>query len=849
MSYSTYTFLFSSLPALPLLCSGALASNGPAREIGTNSPISEPYPPLHGGTFTGESVPESPDPLQQFRWTAPEASDGLQTYELRPLSVTTDPLGAFGRPDSATTSNCRVTVKGPGSIRFDFGVESAAWLEFDSPDLCGDVEMSISEFNQPPVPAAPGKTRTPVRHGNTWRLELNSELYEGVRFGWIHVRRFDQPWHISAVRLVCQIRPVNYSGSFSCSDPMLTRIWYTGAYAVKLNLLKEYMGAILMDRGDRLVWSGDAHVAQAAALVSLGNWDFIAKNVDRTAGKNNDTDSAISSYSLYWVLSLLEYYRFTGDVAEVQKHLSNVLAKLDHGAAIFADPPVTFYGWDERLGAGFENPECAEAKNAYRLLFIHTCREFANAAGTLGRPDLRDRYMALAVTRAAQLRTDPRWCEPFGIHAAADALNAGFTLSGPEQAILDRQFANRVNRISFSPFNEYFLLYAMDRLGRHDDALTAVCDCWGGQVAYGGTTFFECYDPSWNGFLNKNDPLPNGQEGCTSLCHPWSSGVTKWLTEEVLGIRPTAPGFASVDILPQLGSTLTRVSGAVPTPHGVVGAGFDVQSGRCQATIPSGVVGRVGIPKARRTIASVKINNHLAWDGTYHSIGGIESAGETAEYIRFDGVKSGDYAIRVKYLGHARPAPEQTMEYPVALLKTDATTHGDWGGRYGRDGYVLFSYDGAGKDRVQLPLYVTSVTPLLARPFRRDTTWAMRTDDRRAPAPDPSNTIPRNAGCTYAPLPGWPNMTLHLDVDVKTNTAYSLALYFLDWDKKGRQTTVQVRDLKTLDLIAPIEMVSDYANGKYLVFRCDRSVRVRIDHVRGDNAVISGVFFDPASAQ
>jgi alpha-L-rhamnosidase len=37
-------------------------------------------------------------------------------------------------------------------------------------------------------------------------------------------------------------------------------------------------------------------------------------------------------------------------------------------------------------------------------------------------------------------------------------------------------------------------------------------------------------------------------------------------------------------------------------------------------------------------------------------------------------------------------------------------------------------------------------------------------------------------------------------------------------------------------------------NGKYLVYRCDRPVRVRIEQVRGDNAVISGVFFDPAPA-
>jgi hypothetical protein len=848
MKLSVSTFLFRILPALSFLSSGALAAEGGLREIGTNFPCAEPYAPLHGGAFTGPAVPESPDPLQQFRWTAPYEPDELQTYELRPLSVTADPPASFGMPDSATRSECRVKVIGPGSIRFDFGVESAAWLEFDSPDLSGEVEMSISEFNQPPCPAAPGKTMKPVRHGSTYRLELSKELYEGVRFGWIHVRHFERPWQISVVRAVCQIRPVNYRGSFDCSDPLLTRAWHTGAYAVKLNMLRDYIDDILMGRGDRADWSGratgDAHVSQGTALVAFGNWDFIARNLDRTALPSEINDS-ICSYPIYWVLSLVEYYRYTGDAAEAQKHLSDAQKKLDHGAELYADPPLGFYGWDDRVGAGVENLDSPEAKNAYRLLFIRACREFAATAQTLGRPELRDRYREMADKLAAQWRTDPHWHERLGIHAAAEAVNAGMTTGREDEYLREHQFGNRVNRISFSPFNEFFLLYAMSRLGQSDEALTAARDCWGGQIAYGGTTFFECYDPSWNAVLRKNDPVPNGRSGYTSLCHPWSSGVTKWLTEEVLGIKPTTPGFATVDIFPHLGSSLTRVSGGIPTPHGVVEAAFDVKSGQCEVTIPPGVISRLGIPTVGRKITAIKINNLPAWDGTYHSQQGMESAEETPDFVRFNGMKSGHYTINVKYSGPRRPVIEQPMEHPVALRKTDATTHGDWGGKYGRDGYVLFSYAGPGKDCVRLPPYIRSVTPLLGKPIRRDATWAQQTDDSRALAPDPANSIPRCASCTHA-LSDWPNLTLHLDVNMKTNTAYCMALYFLDWDEKGRQTSVEVRDLKTLDVIAPTQIVSEYVNGKYLVYRCDRPVRVRLEQVRGDNAVISGVFFDPA---
>ena len=123
------------------------------------------------------------------------------------------------------------------------------------------------------------KTAVPARYGNSFRLELNRELYEGVRFGWIHVRSLRKPAVIRNVRLICQTKPVNYEGWFDCNDPQLTRIWYTGAYTVRLNLLKDYFGAILMERSDRHSWTGDAYTAQAAALAAFGNFPFIRKNL------------------------------------------------------------------------------------------------------------------------------------------------------------------------------------------------------------------------------------------------------------------------------------------------------------------------------------------------------------------------------------------------------------------------------------------------------------------------------------------------------------------------------------------------------------------------------------------
>jgi alpha-L-rhamnosidase len=108
-----------------------------------------------------------------------------------------------------------VTVLTNGAFVVDFGVESAGWIEFDSPDL-GDpaaagVTMTVSEYNQPLPPLALVETKSPtpvpVRYGQTsYRLELNPELYEGVRFGFMWINNCTRPWHITGFRLVCQIK-------------------------------------------------------------------------------------------------------------------------------------------------------------------------------------------------------------------------------------------------------------------------------------------------------------------------------------------------------------------------------------------------------------------------------------------------------------------------------------------------------------------------------------------------------------------------------------------------------------------------------------------------------------------
>lgn len=811
------------------------------------SNVSEAQPQLYptiSAKKVGNKNPLSPDPIFAYRWNNPKANDGLESYVLKPISLQVSKTSHFNTKDFQTKNT--ILVNGDGDICFDFGQTNAAWIEFDSPDLLGNIEMSVSEYNQVPprLSSYPTKIMTPKKYGNTYRLELNSELYEGVRFAWIHVKSFSKTWRITGLRLICQTKPVNYMGSFSCSDSLLTKIWYTGAYTVKLNLLKDYFGAILMNRGDRFSWTGDAHPAQAAAMVAFGNYDFVKKNIEYTSTQSN----GIRSYALYWVLSLIDYYRYTGDKEMLIKYTDNARAKLDDAYKVYGNNPnLEFFGWDERLGAGFEHPNLPEPQNAYKMLSIRVWKEFSEAMSSIENKELSDKYSSFVKEKMSALQKNPEWVNDFGLHAGADAVTTGLLTDNEIKVIYTNSFNDKINRISYSPFNQFFIIQAFAKMKKYDDALSSIRDLWGGQIKYGGTTFFEDYRPSWNQTVEKNAAVPNNQCGFTSLTHPWGSGVTKWLTEEVLGIKPTSPGFKTVDILPNLGRKLTRVSGNVYTPLGTVEASFNVSTGDASVSIPQGAVGRIGIPKVEKSIKQIKVNGNIVWKGEYVKVLGIAAANADDDFIYLTGVKPGKYQIKISYTGKTPDYVELKEQYPVSKIKTDSVTHGNWGGVYGKDGYVLCNYHGNGKDKSAIPSYVASIDYYKVKGNGKplNVIWDSTTTDSRALAPDAKNSFPRIAACYYAADGDQIGYTFTTTINLNQTQDYQVSLYFVDWDLNEREIGVEMFDASTSRLIAPVKIVKNSGKGTYLTFSYNKSAKFRINHVRGSYAVLSGIFFDP----
>lgn len=792
--------------------------------LSRRSPAWQPYEYVSGGRALGSKVTVSPDPMIGYVWDAPSANDPLQVYVMTPVS-------AFARTGEGNFENletvgqnCCIQVTGPGTIVLDFGVELPAWLEIDSPNMSGTVTLGVSEYNE--VESYSGhKTKTPKKVStNTYRLELNDELYEGVRFAFINVEQFDKPFTITAVRAVCQVMPVNYTSSFDSDNEMLDSIWYVAAWDVRANLREDCFGAILLDRGDRISWTGDAYTAQAAALIAFADYDAVLKNLRFTEEHVNN----IETYELMWVESLIDYYMYSGDQEGLESLLDKAIKRLNHAYEIFDNPTgLRFVGWDDRTGVGFDHSECDQNKLCYQAMAIGTWKHFADVLERIGKTANARVYRNYATRKTQQLMTSNNFIKKMGMHAAADAINAGLTTD--LSLLYHPDLADRLQRLSYSPFNQCMIIDAMAAAGHHDQALSCIMDMWGGQIAYGGTTFFEVYRPGWNDILPHNGPVPYTQAGHTSLAHPWGAGVLAWLTEEMLGVKPTDPGFTTFRVHPHLCGYAKQVKGDVNTPHGQIHVSFDLDNGRHTLSVPAGTVANYAIPREGMSISSVQMNGQQ-----------ITPSREDELFFYIDSLAAGEYAFQVSYTGTPTEPLNEEYVYAAQLLDVDYVTHGEWYKKYGQDGYFIVGGDN-GKDLAVLPDYVASITfDYVCNPSYHRT--VIEPQDTIAKLPiNPDGTGPKVFACYYS-------RDLHMcpvDIRLKTQHPYTVALYIADCETKGmdRNQSIEVFDLETLNRIAPLTRVNDMKGGVYVVYSYDKSMRIRCNHIRGDNAVYNALFF------
>jgi len=394
----------------------------------------------------------------------------------------------------------------------------------------------------------------------------------GFRFVRIDLLQPNTLINLKEARAILRYRNIPYLGSFKSSDPKLDSIWLTGAYTTHLNM-QEYLWDGI--KRDRLVWLGDFHPELATITKVFGYNEVVPRSLDLACEQYPLPNwmNGMSSYSFWYLIIHYDWYMQNADIDFLNKHRAYIVGLIDQIASKINDDGTETMGKFRFLDwPSSPNKEGVEA--GFRALLVWALKDAQKLCGILNEKD------ALAKCSSSISKLNRNIMDHHKLKQAA-ALMAVAGILDPVKACNEVVAVDGAAR--FSTFYGLYMLDALSMAGMHEKALEIIHAYWGGMLDMGATTFWEDFNVDWmknsarlDEFTPKgmNDIHSTFGEYCypgyrLSLCHGWSSGVTAWLTENVLGIKIMEAGCKILKIEPHLGS-LKWVEGSFPTPLGVV---------------------------------------------------------------------------------------------------------------------------------------------------------------------------------------------------------------------------------------------------------------------------------------
>jgi len=461
----------------------------------------------------------------------------------------------------------------PPGVLLDFGKEIHGGVRFDVPVNSSGRPVRVRvRFGESASEAMGQPNNDHTIHDMEMLLPwMGHQEFGNTGFRFVRLDLLEEGVDVSlrqalAVR-IC--RPLSRAGYFECSDPLLNRIWNTGAYTVYL-CMQDYLWDGI--KRDRLVWMGDMHPETRVIGAVFGEESIVPQSMDyvRDHTPLPGWMNGISSYSLWWILCQRDWYGQHGNLRYLseQQYLAGLVRQICDRVG-----PDGCEHLDELRFLEWPTARDATAIDAgLQALTVMALRAGAYLADVLG----DDETARLASDKAALAARFHR-----AVTRSKQA-NALIVLAGMANAAkVNRDVLSVDPYRGLSTFYGYYVLQARARAGDTQGCLDLMRNYWGGMLEMGATTFWEHFEVDWMPNATRVDELPvagrpdihaDFGDHCYvglrhSLCHGWAAGPTAWLSEHVLGVTAEEPGFRRVRIQPVLGD-LEWARGAVPTPFG-----------------------------------------------------------------------------------------------------------------------------------------------------------------------------------------------------------------------------------------------------------------------------------------
>ena len=521
-------------------------------------------------------------------WPGQDTAWYLAHLTVPPVAL--EPLSgqASGTPSAGGLAIKAVPADGtPASVRVDFGKEIAGRLLLQGTPGTA-IRVTTGETVAELTHAEPALDNSGPYTLTLVASEPATTPYSAFRYALL---TFPSRQAAKLTRIECDHKyyPVAYKGSFACSDPLLTRIWYAGAYTAHLCMQEDIWDAPKRDRG---LWCGDLHVTGATINDVFADKFLMERSIaglaktapgggvrSHPAGRGRQLAPRLHGSLVLRTGRLLPPRRGRGVSCGASTRRSSPCWPTNKASLtpiICSSTRTTNWNFvDWAPDFVLDSPQSHEATDLFDVQGVHEAVYLLRAMGDTANADKYDAWAKTLTDAAREDYLDPATAtygdrlQPnvmavysgVATPAQRDAIYAHILQAG-SPAWKPPAAGERHGGLSDDALLRELRAAGLRRPGQRQDGIDLIRRYWGAMMARGTTTLWEQFDPAMPADFNRVlDMTPY-----LSFSHGWSTGPTSFLSEYVLGVRPTSGGMQTVEIVPFLGD-LAWAEGAMPAPR------------------------------------------------------------------------------------------------------------------------------------------------------------------------------------------------------------------------------------------------------------------------------------------
>jgi len=435
--------------------------------------------------------------------------------------------------------------------------------------------------------------------------------WEAGRYLEVFISTADEPLVIEGLRIRETHYPYDFQMEFESADPRLQDVIPIAKRVLEMCSHETYMDCPYYEQ---LQYIGDVRL-QVLATYAFTQDDRMPRQAiemfDLSRLNSGITQSRypsrvcqiIPTFSLWWIGMVHDYAMWRDDMGFVAERMRGVRAVLDiFRSWVNADGLLTapngwnFVDWVPKWGWGLPPDAEFGISGIVNWLMVYALGLAADLEEMLGENELAERDRKLA-RRMAKALDKAFWSEERGIFAD-DLAKTSFSEHSQCLALLtglvdDSKREKVIHGLLHDPdlerttiFFTHYLFETCRLIGRMDRFFERM-GLWFEMKGLGFKTTLEHPEPS------------------RSDCHAWGAHPIYHYFASLLGIRPAAPGFARVEVAPQMWP-LTWAKGKLPHPKGFITVDLAIKNGDLTGTVelPAGVTGTLAYNGKTRALKS-----------------------------------------------------------------------------------------------------------------------------------------------------------------------------------------------------------------------------------------------------